>query len=484
MKQKKNIKLFMITLILSLILMCFFITGYYSVDTIRIESQGYIDYATKDAYIRDGRLFSALIFVLIGLINPEMIIVYIVNIILAIAILSLCVIQIYYLIERYKKLKKAKHKIIAFMLSYTYIFNFFIVDVLKFIDSFIIVTSILLFIIAIKKIIIEKNNKIGFLLTILGVICYQGTIPIYIATAIFITLLENKKINKEYFKTIMPCAISIFIASLLSVAIVSIVPIVTNMEMSNRISSTDIIENVQKNFMSASHTIFYSFYMFPPYTWLGISLSIILISIVRGIKNKKIEFSINVLFIFMSFVGALLVVFPIVLFNSGRTNLVLGEVISAMLIYIYCTEFNKETTNLYQKIIITIIVTYFVITIFSISRSTYEYKLGNIIDKEFSQKIENEIINLEKQGIEIHKIGIKYAINEQKNREYTRLVFEQSNYMRGLYSPAWHKFYTGRELISVQSFTDELEDIYFENPSDKELQFKNIDDILYVLVDL
>ena len=227
MKQKKNIMLFIISVILSVIVLCFFVTGYYSVDTYRIYSQGYIDYATKDAYVRDGRLFSALIFVLIGLINPEMIIVYIINIIVAIMILSVCVIQIYHLIERYKKLESIKSRIIAFMLSYTYIFNFLIVDVLKFIDSFVIATSILLFIIAIKKIVIEKKNKMGFLLTVLGIICYQGTIPVYIATAILITLLENKKINKEYFKRIMPCAISIFIAALISVAIVNLVLMIT-----------------------------------------------------------------------------------------------------------------------------------------------------------------------------------------------------------------------------------------------------------------
>ena len=47
-----------------------------------------------------------------------------------------------------------------------------------------------------------------------------------------------------------------------------------------------------------------------------------------------------------------------------------------------------------------------------------------------------------------------------------------------------HEYYTGRKLESVQNFTDELENTYFENPSDEELQFKNIGDVLYILVDL
>ena len=485
MKQKKNIIIFIISVIISLIILCFFVTGYYSIDTYRIWSQGYIDYATKDAYIRDGRLFSALIFVIIGLLNPTILTMYIINLIIAIIILSICVIQIYNLIERYKKIENTKNKIIAFMLSYTYIFNFLIVDVVKFIDSFVISTSILLFIIAIKKIIIEKKNKLGFLLTILGVICYQGTIPVYIATAIFVALLENRKINKEYFKRIIPCAISIFIAALLSVAIVNLVPMITQMEMTERITTIDVSENVAKNFMNMNKIIFDSFYMFPPYVWIGISLFIICISIVIGMMKKKLEFSINVLFIFMSFIGALLVMLPIQIFlGAARVVLVLGQAISAMLIYIYCTNFKNEKMNLYQKMIVGVIVIYFVITIISIMKSTYDYKLGNIIDQEFSEKIENEIVELEEQGIEIHKIGIRYAINDKKNREYGKLVFEQSIYLKGMYTVSLHEFYTGRHLTTVQDFTEELEQTYFENPSDQELQFKNIDDVLYILIDL
>ena len=325
----------------------------------------------------------------------------------------------------------------------------------------------------------------GFLLTILGVICYQGTIPVYIATAIFVALLENKKINKEYFKRIIPCAISIFIAALLSVAIVNLVPMITQMEMTERITTIDVSENVAKNFMNMNKIIFDSFYMFPPYVWIGISLFIICISIVIGMMKKKLEFSINVLFIFMSFIGALLVMLPIQIFlKAARVVLVLGQAISAMLIYIYCTNFKNEKMNLYQKMIVGVIVIYFVITIISIMKSTYDYKLGNIIDQEFSEKIENEIVELEEQGIEIHKIGIRYAINDKKNREYGKLVFEQSTYLKGMYTVSLHEFYTGRHLTTVQDFTEELEQTYFENPSDQELQFKNIDDVLYILIDL
>ena len=483
MKQKKNIILFMITMILSLIILCFFVTGYYSIDTIRIYSQGYIDYATKDAYIRDGRLFSALIFVIVGLFNPEMITVYIVNIIIAIMILSICVIQIYHLIGRYKNIGKTKNKMITFMLSYTYIFNFLIVDVLKFIDSFVIATSILLFIIAIKKIVIDKKNKIGFLLTILGVICYQGTIPVYIATAILVTLLENKKINKKYLKKILPCAISIIIASILSVIIVMLVPAITDMDMTDRIEGIDYVENIEKNLISMSEIIFKTYYMFPPYAWIIIALFILVISMVYGIKKKHIQHPINALFIFMLYIASLFILLPIQIFSVvPRVALVLGQSISAMLIYIYCTNFEKEKTNTYEKIIASVIIIYFIMTLVSIMKSTYEYKLGNKIDEEFSQKIENEIVNLEKQGIQINRISIKYT--DHYDRQDSKLVYEESTYLKGLYTVTLHEIYTGRKLSGAQEFTEEIEEKYFENPSEEEVQFKNIGDVLYILVDL
>ena len=484
MKQKKNIILFIITMILSLIILGFFVTGYYSVDTLWIYTRGYTDYATQDAYIRDGRLFSALIFVIIGLFNPKIITVYIINIIIAIIILSICVIQIYHLIERYKKLEKPKHKFIAFMLSYTYIFNFLIVDVLKYIDSFIIASSILLFIIAIKKIIIEKKNKIGFLLTILGVICYQGTIPVFITLAILITLLENKIINKEYFKKILPCAISIISAAVLSVIIVNLVPIITDMEIAYRIGEIDHMDMIVKNLLNMNQVVFQTFYMFPSYTWIGIALFIIFITIIYGIREMKLQLSINVLVVFMLYMANLLLMFPLAnLVTAPRVAFVLGQTISAMLIYIYCAKFENEKINKYEKIIVGVLIIYFIITLISILKSTYEYKLANKLDEEFSQKIENEIIKLEEQGITINNIGINYTGNGINIQKYSPLVIEETKYMRGLYVMGLHEFYTGRNLSSALLLTKEQKESYFEN-SGEEIQFKNVGDILYILIDL
>ena len=71
MNKKTKLIVFASSIILSTIILCFFLTGYYSVDTERIYFQGYTDYATKDAYIRDGRFISAIIFIIVGIFNPD-----------------------------------------------------------------------------------------------------------------------------------------------------------------------------------------------------------------------------------------------------------------------------------------------------------------------------------------------------------------------------------------------------------------------------
>ena len=115
--------------------------------------------------------------------------------------------------------------------------------------------------------------------------------------------------------------------------------------------------------------------------------------------------------------------------------------------------------------------------------STYEYKLANKLDEEFSQKIENEIIKLEEQGITINNIGINYTGNGINIQKYSPLVIEETKYMRGLYVMGLHEFYTGRNLSSALLLTKEQKESYFEN-SGEEIQFKNVGDILYILIDL
>lgn len=209
MKTKEKVIIVVGAIIIASLSYWFFWQGFYSVDTYRITSQGYTEYALSDAYIRDGRLFSALIISLLGLINPSYKLCYIINLIIAMIISGITVLKLYEIINYFKKPKNAKFKILYFLVSFTFIFNFTVTDIFQFIDSFAIVSSILFYLLALKKSIIEKKYKISFVYALLGLIWYQGTITMYIATAFLMCLLESKKLKKEFFKRILPPAIII-----------------------------------------------------------------------------------------------------------------------------------------------------------------------------------------------------------------------------------------------------------------------------------
>lgn len=483
MSKKTKIILFAISVVISIGISCFFLTGYYSVDTERIYFQGYTDYATKDAYIRDGRFISAIIFLIVGIFNPTIKTMHIISLILSIFILSVAVVQIYECITRYKKSDTKKTKIFTFLLSYTYIFSFIVADIFQFVDSFVISLSILCFIIASKKIVIERHWKIGFILTLLGVICYQGTIPVFIATATLITILESKGINKEFFKRILPCAIAIFVSALISVILVNLIPVITGMEISGRLAGINFIQRIKTNLSTMHTVIFYTFKLFPPYMWIALSMIIIILSVIVGIEKKVLPFSANVLFIFLIHIFSLLVMLPIQdILKAPRVAYVIGQAISGIVIYIYCNNFGEMKSKWYKNLIIAIMIIYFVITIVSIFKSTYDLKLANRIDEKFSQAIETEIERLEEQGITITKLGMRHVGNGENIGKYSELVRENSFSILGLYTIRTLQFYTGRVIESgVQDFTDEFINEHFDQ-TDEELQFYNTEDTLYILI--
>lgn len=479
MKNRDKIIFFVISIILSCLVLCYFLTGYYSIDTERIYFQGYTDYAIKDAYIRDGRWISALIFFIVGIFNPTLKTMYIINIILAIIILSASVVQLYDIIKRYKKNLNNKSKFIIFIISYAYIFNFFMSNILQYIDSFVISASILLFILAIKKTIIKKKLKLGFILTLMGVICYQGTIPVYIATAILITILENKKIDKQFFKTILPSAIFIIISSVISLIIVKLVPVITNMPVTDRIVEKEFLSNIIKNIIIVNEVFFYSFNLFPQYLWISIVLLILVISIIYGIKKKNINFSINILFIFIFYILSTFIMLPIT--SMPRVMLPYAQVISAMLAYSYCTNFQDVKMNIFEKITLFTIIVYSILSIIILFTNVRDSKIGNLVDEQFAISIKNKIEELEKDGEKINKYAIEYTYSGEHIKKYSKNVFYNSIVLRGLYSNKMHEFYTGQKISRV--LASEIEADY-SNPNNEEIVMKKIDDVLFILIDL
>ena len=473
MKTKEKLIIVLLSIVIAGISYCFFWDGYYSIDTYRIISQGYTDYALKDAYIRDGRLFLAGIVSLVGIINPSYKVWYIINLAITIFISAITVLQLYMIINHYKKAKNTKNKCIYFLVSFLFIFNFVQIDTMQFIEAFAIATSVLLYILSLKNTVINKNKKMGFIYAILGMLWYQGTVTIYIATAFLMCLLENKKINKEFFKKILSPAIIIIISAILSSLIVSIVPYITKLELTERFPSVEKYMNILKrNIMQMDNLLIDCCGYFPKYIFISASLLILIVIFVYGIKHKNITQPINALIVFYIYIVSIFIFFPIQSIElCFRCALSLGAAIPALFIYMICNMEMLEGKKIYLNIL----------------KVTSEFKFANELDERFVKRIETEAKNLQDQGINVQKYAVYYTTNGDRLNELynSEITFYNSYYLLSRDFNNMFGIYGDKNVKLDKQFADkEIVDKYFENPSEEEIQIKYINNILYVVVDL
>lgn len=486
MKTKEKLSVVLLSIVIAGISYWFFWDGYYSIDTYRIISQGYTDYALKDAYIRDGRLFLAGIVSLVGIINPSYKVWYIINLAIAIFISAITVLQLYMIINHYKK---AKNKCIYFLVSYTFIFNFIQIDTMQFIEAFAIATSILLYILSLKNTVINKNKKMGFIYAVLGMLWYQGTVTIYIATAFLMCLLETKKINKEFFKKILSPVITIIISAILSFLIVSIVPYITKLELTERFPSVEKYMSILKrNIMQMDNFLIDCCGYFPKYIFISASLLILIVTFVYGIKHKNVTQPINALIVFYIYIVSIFIFFPIQSIElCFRCALSLGAAIPALFIYMICNMEMLECKKIYLNILTTMVILYFILSVCNTVKVTSEFKFANELDERFVKRIETEAKNLQAQGINVQKYAVYYTTNGDRLNELynSEITFYNSYYLLSRDFSNMFGIYGDKNIKLEKQYADkEIVDKYFENPSDEEIQIKYIDDVLYVVVDL
>ena len=489
MKIKEKIIIVVLSIIIAGISYWYFWDGYYSIDTYRIISQGYIDYALKDAYIRDGRLFLAGIVSLIGIINPSYKMLYIINLVLAIFISSITVLLVYKIINHYKEAKNTKFKCLYFLVSYLFIFNFVQIDIMQFIEAFAIVTSILFYLLSLQNTIIYNSKKRGFIYAILGMLWYQGTVTMYIATAFLMCLLETKKINTEFLKRILTPAIVIVISTIFSALIVGIVPYITGLELTDRLPSEgNFINRIVRNVKGIGNIFTDCYGYFIQYIFIIFSILILVKLFIYGATNKKIEIFINGLLLFLVYIASIMIFFPIQPIDLCIRSLVsIGECIPALFIYIICNTEILEKTKLYKYILTAIITIYFIINIYNTIKVTNEFKLANKLDEKFVNSIGVEIEKLQSQGINVQKYAVYYTTNgvRLENLYNSEITFYNSLYLLARDFNSMFEIYGDKDIKLEKQFADkEIIDKYFENPSDEEIQIKYIDDILYVVVDL
>lgn len=483
MNKKEKIIVIGISILLGMFMCSWFLNGFYSMDTQRINSQGYFNYAINDAYIKDGRLFSAIIFALLGFMSLSIKTVYIINLIISILILSISVLEIYKILNKIKPTDNKKRKILYYLVSSLYIFNFTLTNIVQFIDSFVINMSVLLFIKSLEKSIIDKNRKKGFLYALIAIFCYQGTVPVYIATAFLLCLLIYKKVDKKFLKDFI---ISMFIMALvgtLNVLFVAIVPHFFGLELTSRVSLSTLIMKVRQNFYDFYNVIFDCYGHFPKYLLLVFCFCILIIIGIYEIKAKKINHVVYILSILLAYMFSIFIMFPIEA-QKGIVRILVpvGELFSASYMYLLCNTDIFEKNQFYKKALIFILAVYFIINTCNTFKITKEYKMANIIDQEFVRKVENKIGK--EYGKDVDEVNFTVFYRNYENMNYDMNTFDKSLYLNGSCTTYMLKFYMKEKYNLNRQIYDE--NIILENfgqKSSKQLEMKNIDGVLYIVVD-
>ena len=475
--KNKKVILFIITLLLSIISYSNFLPEFYSVDTVKILKDGYMAYGMKYS-IQDARIFSFLIFCIAEIINISLKSLWQILFISAIIISSISVIKVYDIIIKIKPSKNTKTDILIYIISYCFIFNFMYIDALEFAENLIIASSILCYIKSAEEFIIKNRILKGLVFCIVGILFYQGTLNLFIATVIIfllITKTENKKEKKKKRKLAIIGIISIIIV-LLDLGIIKIVKSNMSIVQNSRLS-WNFTENITILKKNTPNLIINSVSLFPKYlqiSLIGIVLTIVFIQNIIEKKPFKIIEPICIIAVcYLSTLGLSILTPGMLSSINGRMFISTGIIISALFIYAYLRTNIFESKKI-EKIIKCGIIIYFSINTLNTINVTRMLKEGNNIDREISYEIQQEIMKYESET----QIQIKYLAVRYRNDMETDKKWLRSRKMFRAYNSLVYETYTGEK---IEDTTFQIQ-VYLEYFNRIKNDIKCINDTVYVLM--
>ena len=163
----------------------------YSVDTYLLLSSPKMGYVME--YLSSGRIFTCGFFFILGFLQVPHYIMYLLSYLLAIFLSTVSIYELNKVLDKY-----VSNKILSCIISIAIIINPFIIELWLFIETGIMMLSILASVEAFKYFdkYLEKYDrkylKKSFIWMIIGLFSYQGTIALFIALSI-ISIINKKK---------------------------------------------------------------------------------------------------------------------------------------------------------------------------------------------------------------------------------------------------------------------------------------------------
>ena len=332
--NNKDIIIFIITFIITCIIFGPLLIGHYASDTYNISNIGYHDYALKD-----GRIFMSILGLIADKINISIELYVFMTLFFALLISNISVFILRKIIKKYKKSEGNIEELIITVISYITIFNFMYLENMYFVESIVMAISILLFIIS-ANIIVEKGKNYiinSLILTIFGVMCYQGTIGMFFTFLFLFTILKNKNNIKQILVDCIESGIIAVIAIGIDLLIVKIVGNIIGMEQTRYGKISNIPENIKLIILTLPNIIQECCYLFPRNILFTFILILTIIIIIYQIKNLKEENNtlykyLAILFITIASCNIIQLT-TLTSFNTGRLRNSLGALIGIIFIF-------------------------------------------------------------------------------------------------------------------------------------------------------
>lgn len=483
--NKEDIIIFISIFIITCIIFIPFLQGHFATDTYNIVNVGYHNYAINWS-LKDGRIFMAILGLIADYMNIPIDTYVFITLFLALLISNVTVVILNKIIKKYKEPETIFKKIILILMCYVTIFNFMYLENMYFVENIVMSISILLYIIA-AYILAEKNKNYivkSLLLTILGVISYQGTIGVMFVFLMLFTILKNKDNYKQIILDLIKCGIIAFVGVVLNIVTVKIIGNILQIQQNRLGQISNIPKNIAIIIRTLPNILQETCDLFPKNGFILFLVLLMAIIAVYDIINKKhILYKCITIAVVAIAASNITYLLTLTSFDAGRLRNALGILIGVIFILIYVE------TNIFEKkgklniIALTTLLVFMIISVSNYENIMLQHKQVNKLEQQEIEKVGQYINEYEKStGVQVTKIT---KILIYGNKEYFPNTKNETSLTRNALRAYWSadgvvNFYTGKNLKTV-IITAEEKDFYIQNRNE-EIGYKCIGDTLYVEV--
>lgn len=403
-EHKKDVILFIIVFLISIVMCGAFLQPHYTHDTYKIVRDGY-EFYSYDKFLKESRPFTATITLLADKINLSIESYMIISFVLALIFLSASVVVMYKIFSKKNENNSKLINICIILLSFVTIFNYLAIEHIYFLECCILALGILLSVFA-AKIIIDKEKYAyvkSIILIIIAVFCYQGSIAIFPMILLTYKLLFEKNNLKDNFIEIVKLALIYGMAMLLTIIFAKF--LMGGSRITVNYTQIDIL-NI---FHWFKELVINSLGVIPPYVNISIIAltCICLLILYKANAKEKIIYIFKYLLVTLTAIAISLA--PVIL-GSGldltpRMCISYGTTIGiSLLALVYVTSKNNRKYQVITLFIITICV--FALNVALYVVLTNQHILTNKMDAERCQDIKQAVEEYEAStGIKVTKLA-------------------------------------------------------------------------------